>query len=354
MTYRIAVLGPIPRDEITTHAGVRLRKYGGALYTTAVLAALMGNDGEVVPVSNLRHDDIEPLFDILGALPGVTTSHLRDAGDAGAMIELTYFEHNRRVEQQTAHMRPIMVKDIDDLYECDAFVCVPVTDYEISLDIVRALKIHGAGPVILDAHGPTNTVTRNGERHFRYWLERDQWLPYIDILKLNLQEATCCWYQSDRAGQNVDLGRNVGDLSLDELPHLADLCLNAGVSAVYVTLDERGCVVYSREQDGSTTETFVKQVKVDYVIDTTGCGDSFAGGLAFGLLKTGNFVEASKFGNAAGAQRCTASEPTAYLSLPETECQILATYGPCEDSTWETSPQPRVTGSSTKKAPTKR
>ena len=55
MTYRIAVLGPIPRDEITTHAGAKLKQYGCVLYTTAVLSALMGNEGEIVPVSNLRH-----------------------------------------------------------------------------------------------------------------------------------------------------------------------------------------------------------------------------------------------------------------------------------------------------------
>ena len=47
MTFKVAALGPIPRDQITTHTGERLQKYGCVLYTTAVLSALMGETGEV-------------------------------------------------------------------------------------------------------------------------------------------------------------------------------------------------------------------------------------------------------------------------------------------------------------------
>ncbi len=44
-------------------------------------------------------------------------------------------------------------------------------------------------------------LTRGGERGHRLWTERDAWLPYIDILKMNLEEAGCSWFPAgDVAG----------------------------------------------------------------------------------------------------------------------------------------------------------
>ena len=36
---KVAVLGPIPRDQIVTHAGERFEKYGCVLYTAVALSA---------------------------------------------------------------------------------------------------------------------------------------------------------------------------------------------------------------------------------------------------------------------------------------------------------------------------
>jgi adenosine kinase len=63
-------------------------------------------------------------------------------------------------------------------------------------------------------------------------------------------------------------------------------------------------------------------------VDTTGAGDSFAAGLAFGYLAYRDYVRACQYGNAMGAQRCTGAELDVYLSREATERQILQTYGP--------------------------
>ena len=62
-------------------------------------------------------------------------------------------------------------------------------------------------------------------------------------------------------------------------------------------------------------------------MDTTGAGDSFAAGLAFGYLAYQDYVVACQYGNAMGAQRCTGAELNVYLPREETERQILAAYG---------------------------
>ena len=73
---------------------------------------------------------------------------------------------------------------------------------------------------------------------------------------------------------------------------------------------------------------FVDRIEVENVVDTTGAGDSFAAGLAFGYLAHRDYVVAAEFGNAMGAQRCTGAELDVYLSREGTERQILANYGP--------------------------
>ena len=64
-------------------------------------------------------------------------------------------------------------------------------------------------------------------------------------------------------------------------------------------------------------------IKVDHVIDTTGCGDSFAGGVGYGLLQNPeDYVGAAHFGNALGALRTQGKTFDVFKSLAETKVII--------------------------------
>ncbi|MFT4665579.1 MAG: sugar/nucleoside kinase (ribokinase family) [Polaribacter sp.] len=323
--YKIAVLGPIPRDHITTYEGLEISKYGCVLYPVVALSRLVSSNSRIIPVTHLRKIDEAPVKALLAPFQNVDTDHITSEADQGDVISLVYVDQNKRLERQTAFMNPIVPRDVENLLDSDAFVFVPVTDFEVALDTLQYLKKNSKGVIIFDAHGPTNTCSRLGERVHRFWIDRDLWLPHIDILKMNLEEAGCSWYQKEYEPEDLE---EITELSLDELPKFASHCLNHGVKAVYITLDEYGCAVYFKDKDGKVQEHFVKRCRVEQVVDTTGCGDSFAGGLAFGLLKTGDYVQACQYGNAMGAQRCVGTELAIYKSLTETEQQIIETYGP--------------------------
>jgi adenosine kinase len=69
----------------------------------------------------------------------------------------------------------------------------------------------------------------------------------------------------------------------------------------------------------------VPPVVVDKVIDTTGCGDSFAGGIAYGLLDGSfNFIRAAQYGNAMGAQRTQGKTFEVFKGLAQTDAMIAA------------------------------
>jgi hypothetical protein len=322
-TRKVAVLGPIPRDRVVTHAGKPVEKYGCVIYTAAALSSLLDAGDTVVPISHVRRRDEGPLKQILGSFPNVDTSGITSPADQGDVVELRYVDQNRRVERQTSFMNPILPADVDHVLDADMFVCVPITDYQVGQPTLRYIKENSRATVMLDAHGPTVTLTRSGERHPRVWADLDVWLPYIDILKMNLDEAGSAWL-----AESAELAADPPMLSDEELRDMARHCLDRGVGAVCVTLDERGCVAFYRDGSGKIAGEFVDRIEVKNVVDTTGAGDSFAGGLAYGYLAYQDYVVACQYGNAMGAQRCTGTELNVYLPREETEQQIRAAYGP--------------------------
>ena len=320
---KVAVLGPIPRDQIVTHAGERFHKYGCVMYTAVALSSLLDAGDTVVPISHVRQQDEGPIKQILGSFRNIDTSGITSSADRGDVVDLRYVDQNRRVERQTSFMNPVLPADIDKVLDADMFVCVPITDYEVGQPTLRYIKEHSQAAVVLDAHGPATTLTRSGERHPRVWADQDVWLPYVDMLKMNFDEASSTWL-----GESAELTPDPPRLSDEQLRDLGQHCLDRGVGAVCVTLDERGCVVFYPDGSGGVAEEFVDRIEVKHVVDTTGAGDSFAGGLGYGYLAYRNYVVACQYGNAMGAQRCTGTDLDVYLSREGTERQILAAYGP--------------------------
>ncbi len=320
---KVAVLGPIPRDHVTTHRGEVIDKYGCVLYTVAALASLLGPDDVVRPIVHVREQDLEPIHQQLAAFPNIDLTGIRSASDRGDVVELTFRDQNFRDERQTGFMHPITPTDVEFALDSDFFVCVPITDYEVAHPTLAYIRENSDGAILLDCHGPTVALTAAGQRVSRLWIDRDAWLPNIDIMKMNLEEAGCAWFPPPGADPD-GLG---APLPKEQLPEFAEHCLDRGVKAVCVTLDEEGCALYFRGADGALRQEIVGRIPVEHVVDTTGCGDSFAAGMAYGYMISGDFVTAARYGNAMGAQRCSGKDLSVYLPLSETNRQISAAYG---------------------------
>lgn len=71
---------------------------------------------------------------------------------------------------------------------------------------------------------------------------------------------------------------------------------------------------------------FIHSVPVKEVIDTTGCGDSFAGGLAYGFAVHQDPVKAAQFANTLGAMRTQGKTYEVFKNLTDTEKIIAQHY----------------------------
>jgi len=325
--HKIAVVGPIPRDHITTSKGKVIEKYGAVTHPAIALCKLLSEHGTVIPIAHVHKSDEAAIRAILSNYPNMNLEGISAKADRGAVIELQFVDQNNRLEKQTAFMTPITPEDIEIAIDADVFVFVPITDHEVPLVTLKHIKERGKpdAVTILDAHGSTTVVTTQGVRERRFWTDRDLWLPYIDVLKMNIEEAGCCWFANEYKIE--DLEQQYTELSEEEMAAFAKHCLEKGVKAVYITLDERGCMLYTLP-GGELQSEFISSVPVQEVIDTTGCGDSFAGGLAYGLIEDRQaYVRAGQFANALGALRTQGTTFDVFKSQAETEAIIRHHYG---------------------------
>lgn len=316
---KIAVVGPIPRDHIVTHTGDLIQKWGCVTHPVIALSKLGNPELEVIPVAHVRTVDKDNVCEVFKGYEGINLKHITSANDQGDIISLRFVDQNNRLERQTGFMDPIIPADMTNLLDCNVFVFIPISDYEISLDTLKYLKSKSKGTIIFDAHGPTTACLINGERQRKFWIDRDVWLPYIDVLKMNLEEAHASWFKKEYESQ--DFGDQ--ELPREEIRAFAEHCLKLGVKCVYVTLDSRGCLTFYKKRGGAIVEELVPSIKVDKVIDTTGCGDSFAGGLSYGLVNNPkDYLGAAKFGNAFGALRTQGKTFDVFKTLADTS-QII-------------------------------
>ena len=321
--HNVAVLGPIPRDYIITHNNEIIQKYGCATHTAIAISNLLENKGTIYPITHIRKQDEAGIKTLFAPYKNINTEHISSEADQGDVIQLKFVDQNKRIETQTAFMKPIMPADVAPLLHCSVFVCVPVTDFEVPLETLIYIKENSNASIVFDAHGPTTALTVRGQRVTKFWVDRDLWLPYIDVLKMNLEEANCSWFQNEYTLEDL---QNNEEIDPEQLPKFAKYCLKHGLKALYVTLDSRGTMVYTLK-NGNLQQELVPSVPVKTVIDTTGCGDSFAGGIAFSLLDNPlDFIMAAQFGNAMGAQRTQGKTFEVFKSLSETQKILSETY----------------------------
>ncbi|MGD0278638.1 MAG: ribokinase [Smithella sp.] len=153
---------------------------------------------------------------------------------------------------------------------------VLLTQLETNLDAVeKAVEIaHASGTkVILNpAPAPLNPLPGN-------------LLEKVDIITPNETEASLL------TGVKVS--------SMDDAKHAARVLKARGIGHVIITMGSKGALVLT-----DSREYIIDPIKVK-VMDTTGAGDAFNGGLATALAEGRDIVQAVAFANATGALSVT-------------------------------------------------
>jgi adenosine kinase len=136
-------------------------------------------------------------------------------------------------------------------------------------------------------------------QHIPFVFDPGQGLPMFDggDLKRFIQQATWVAVNDYEGKMLADrTGMSLADISA--LPH---------IKGVVETLGGDGCVVWEKGMSNR-----VPGQVADAVVDPTGCGDAFRGGLLYGLSQGWSLVRSAALGNLMGATKIAHAGPQNY------------------------------------------
>lgn len=322
--HKITLLGPIPYDRITTWKHEVFDRYGCLIYPALALSNLLGKSARITPVAHVRKKDQQTVKTILKGYPGVELLRITADQDQGDVIQLRFISKYKSLEKQYGFMDPIMPEDVKHLLDSNYFLVLPVTDFEVSLETLRFIKEYTTSTVVFDAHGVTTAMTSLGDRVVKFWVDRDLWLPYIDILCMTKEQAKYVWFEKEYTLEELEESE---DLTANAMQALAEHCFTYQIKALYINCGEDGCLVFSKKDDKVIKE-LVPAARLNEIVDNTGSNESFDAGLVYGLIKTnGDYVKAARFGNVLSAQRVRSINYDVFDSMEQTNKTVQEIYG---------------------------
>ena len=186
---------------------------------------------------------------------------------------IKYNKDNTREVTVESEAGPIMrVPKID----CDIALISSYIGY-ININVLKILKTED-NLVVLDSQGFTKYKNSNGTLSYVPWLEKEEYLKYVDILKLNMAEL---YYLTGKT-----------------TIHSAYKLLKLGPKIVTLTLKDKGAYIFSGKR---YIKVPVFQSKK--FINKSGVGDVYTAALAIKYRETENITDAAYF-SAAAASYC--------------------------------------------------
>ena len=281
----VGVIGSLVWDEIHGRdpaEGV-VEEWGGIAYALAGLDAHLPQDWDIVPLIKVGSDMAARAREFLGTLrrlaPGARCVEVPVANNR---VVLRYESTERRCERMSGgvpawtwtELGP-MVRDLDALY------INFISGFEMCLGTAESLRRAFRGTIYADLHSLLLGMHGDGVRMLKPLPEAPSWFGCFDVIQVNEDEM-----------------RQLGPDPLT----LAAGMLEAGVTALIVTLGPRGVVYVSGHSTGPARTALVPAPRSDGTLDPTGCGDVF-GAATFARLLAGEQLEAAiAVGAAAGAR----------------------------------------------------
>ena len=266
----------LPKRGETVFGGPFSMGPGGKGSNQCIAAKRAGAD--VIFLTKIGRDQFAQVALDAYAAEGIDTTfvyrdEVRETGCALIMVEDVTGEN--AIGVSSGACQKITAHEIESLVPVMEEARVMLTQFETNMDAVwMALQLaKKKGLMTIVNPAPVQVVA-------------DEIYQYIDVITPNETEAqtlTGIWIHDPKDAAKA-----------------ADVLLAKGAKHVLITLGENGVYYRSAEE-----EELFKGFTVKKVIDTTGAGDAFNGGLASALTEGRSMKEAIVFANAAGALSVT-------------------------------------------------
>lgn len=259
--FDVCVVGHITRDRIRIGDTEKELPGGVAYYSSVALKSLGLN---VCLVTKCAEQDKGLLYDMLKQNIAIFHAPTEET----TLFENVYPEDlSSRVQTVQCLAEPFSARDLPDI-SARIFHVGPLTQYDIPLEILRVLS--EKSKVSLDVQGFVRRVEEGKIRHID-WEQKDEGLSYITMLKADEEEVKI-------------LSRN------EDVQQAAVKMSTYGIGEVIVTRGSKGSLIHSQGKFYSIPSFAPKKV-----VDSTGCGDTYAAGYIFERLKNCAIEAAGRF-----------------------------------------------------------
>ena len=219
--------------------------------------------------------------------------------EAGVRVEVlpsqatVYFENkyganmNNRQQRVLSKAAPFTWDRLEPLLkgvERPYFILGSLLADDFPLDVIKHL--HQIGRVVVDVQGYLREVVGE-EVRATDWLQKQEALQYVDVLKTNEYEMDVLTGEQDPIKAVHKLGQ-------------------WGVGEVLLTLGDLGSFIYRRKED---TTTRIESFPPRKLVDATGCGDTYTMAYVYRRTQGAPVAEAGRFAAAVASLKLEHSGP---------------------------------------------
>jgi len=261
--FDVCVIGHVTKDIIRIGDTEREMPGGTAYYASIAMKSLGLNVAVVTKIGkrdsslldNIESEQI-PIF--LGESFGTTTF---------TNIYLSGADERKQLVSEIA--TPFTLDDVEGI-ESKTFHFGPLTRNDIPLEML--LSLSNRSMVSLDAQGFLRSIDqRSGEVIITDWEKKEEFLPFVNVLKVDEDEA------------RVMSGE-------EELEEMAVKLSRYGPEEVIVTRGGKGSLIYCKSK-----LYWISSFAPRKLVDPTGCGDTYMAGYLYFGTRTNNLREIGEF-----------------------------------------------------------
>lgn len=302
---KITVIGTINKDLILPFRNAPIESFGGIFYDIAILAHLLGESGEIVPVSYIGEDILSTVQAVLKKMPGVSRAGLIPIQEKNHKVILEYTSPQRRQEKSLFRFPALTWEQIAPFLEADMVIVNMISGWDIEKTAYLKLSQAARERLYLDVHYLLMGVDEMGRRFLRRPEDgAEEWLAGSRFVQMNEEEY-----------------RLLASECRNEVDFFQRYCKKDQV--LLITRAAKGAtIVYQR--DGMVGHKDFPAWKVSWLVDSTGCGDAFGAGFVVKYLQTGQILPAVEFANLVAAANLTLKGTNEMHRLAESMAQIRA------------------------------
>ncbi|NOY78735.1 MAG: carbohydrate kinase family protein [Calditrichaeota bacterium] len=293
---KITVIGTVVRDTIYPYKGEPVYGWGGIYYTLSHLAGILRDQAVLEPVFYLGYDVYDEFLELLTEkFPNIRTNGIHKIDQKNNQVILKYITPEYREETSNYIPPPLPYDLIRPFVGNDVILLNFISGYEVTYETCKQIAEEKSGYLYVDFHSLAFGRNEDGSRFYQRPENWQDWVKLPDILQMNEKEAETL---AARALETVDDYKKFAT----ELVQISNNIIN-------ITLGSKGSVL-AFLSDGIPEVYYFEPLKVNKVVDATGCGDSFATGFISRFLKTKDPVESARYGNITGGLNCTFQSTT--------------------------------------------